>query len=166
MLEMVAVAFDGAHAAEQRLSGLRTSLTDEWLAEVAVIEHDADGRYAVKAKNPTVDKEYAGRGAAIGGLTGVFIGAIGGPLGLFLWGTFGAMTGAAVGGGRESSFRPMIDDLESRLAADASMLVLVGDTPTVDGFQKSLGAPGDRALRQPLTPDQAAELSAARSADP
>lgn len=61
MLEMIAVTFDGAHAAERKLSDLRASQKDEWLGEVSVIEHDTDGRYSVKAKNPSVDKGHAAR---------------------------------------------------------------------------------------------------------
>src|SRR4051794_41900589 len=100
MLEMTAITFDGAHAAERQLSDLRSTRDDEWLPEVSVIEHDVDGRYSVKAKNPAVVKEHAGHGAAIGGLTGLFLGAIGGPPGVLLWGSPGGMTGGAGGGGR------------------------------------------------------------------
>ena len=70
MLEMVAVTYDGAHTAEGALSNLRTTRDDEWLSEVSVIEHDKDGRYSVKAKNPDVDKGHMGSGMAAGGLTG------------------------------------------------------------------------------------------------
>jgi uncharacterized membrane protein len=159
MLEMIAITFDGAHAAERQLSDLRTTRKDPWLSEVSLIEHDVDGRYSVKAKNPSVDKEHAGKGAAIGGLTGLFIGAIGGPFGLFLFGTLGAMTGAAVGAGKESAFKPLVDELKARLAPDASMMVLVGESPTLDSVQSAVAAPANRILRRPLTSDQAQELS-------
>ena len=158
MLEMAAVTYDGAHSAERALSDLRGAGGDAWLSEVSVIEHDADGRYSVKAKNPSVDKGHAGSGAALGGLTGVFVGLIGGPLGLLVWGTLGALTGAAIGASAESAFKPMVDELEGRLAPDASMLVIVGETPTVDGFVAATGAGDDRLLRAPLTSEQAAEL--------
>jgi len=161
MLEMLAVTFDGAHAAERQLSDLRASRKDEWLPEVSVIEHDTDGRYSVKAKNPSVDKDHAGHGAAIGGMTGLFIGLIGGPLGLLLWGGLGAIAGGAIGAGRESAFKPMIDELEARLAPDASMLVLVGESPALDGLQKAVGVPANRVIRHPLTSAQAKELTQA-----
>jgi uncharacterized membrane protein len=163
MLEMTAATFDGAHGAEKKLSDLRTGSAEPWMSEVSVIEHDADGRYSVKAKNPSVDKGHAGSGAAIGGLTGVFVGLIGGPLGLLFWGTMGALTGGAIGAGAESAFKPMVDELEGRLAPDASMLVLVGETPAIDSFVSATGASGDRLLRAPLTSEQAEELSKAAS---
>lgn len=58
----------------------------------------------------------------------------------------------------------MVDDLEGRLAPDASMLVLVGETQTIDTFVSALGATEDRLVRSPLTSDQAEELSKAASA--
>ena len=47
---------------------------------------------------------------------------------------FGALTGSAVGISKESAFLPMVEDLEARLAPEASMLVLVGETQPLDGF--------------------------------
>ncbi len=161
MLEMAAIRYDGAHAAERALSDMRASRDDEWLEDVGVIEHGRDGRYSVKAKNPQVAKGKAGSGAAIGGLTGLFIGAIGGPLGMLFWGTIGALTGGGVGASAESSFKPMVDALEDALAPDASMLVLVGETDTLDAFVGAADAGADALIRNPLTSEQAAELTKA-----
>ena len=163
MLEMVAITFDGAHAAENKLSDLRSTSKDPSLSEVSVIEHDADGRYSVKAKNPDVTDKHAGKGAAIGSLTGLFVGAIGGPLGLVLWTSVGALAGGGIGASKESAFLPMIEGLEGRLAPDASMLVLVGETPAIDGLVSAVGADDDAVLRQALSSEQAKELSEAAS---
>lgn len=160
MLEMVAITFDGAHAAERTLSELRETRVDPWLSEVSILEHDTDGRYSVKAKNPAIDEHHTGKGAALGGLTGLFIGAIGGPFGLVLWSTTGAWAGAAIGAGEESAFLPMVEELKSRLAPGASMLVLVGETLALDGLVSAVEAPASDVLRRPLTSDQAAELTA------
>jgi uncharacterized membrane protein len=161
MLEMGAVPFDGAHRAERVLSDLRANSEEPWLSEVSIIEHDAKGRYSVKAKNPSVDDGHTGSGAAVGGLTGVFVGLIGGPLGLLFWGTMGALAGGSIGAARESAFKPMIDQLEGRLARDASMLVLVGETPAIDSFVGATSVRGGEVLRSPLTSAQAAELDQA-----
>ncbi len=160
MLEMVAITFDGAHTAERALSDLRADRDDAWLSEVSIIEHDNDGRYSVKAKNPDVEDRHAGKGAAIGGLTGLFIGAIGGPFGLILWSTTGAMAGGAIGAAKESAFMPMVETLKARLAPGASMLILVGETPALDQLESAVGANPDHVLRQPLTSAQAEELTA------
>jgi uncharacterized membrane protein len=159
MLEMVAITLDGAHAAERALSDLRSTRHDPWLAEVSIIEHDTDGRYSVKAKNPNVEDRHAGKGAAIGGLTGLFVGAIGGPFGLVLWSSTGALAGGAIGVGKESTFLPMVDGLKARLAPGASMLILVGETPALDGLVSAVGADESNVLRQALTSEQANELT-------
>ena len=156
MLEMVAITLDGAHAAERKISDLRASRDDPWLAEVSIIEHDTDGRYSVKAKNPDVEDRHAGKGAAIGGLTGLFVGAIGGPFGLILWGTTGALTGGVIGAGKESAFLPMVDGLKARLAPGASMLILVGETPALDGLVSAVGADDSNVVRQALTSEDCA----------
>ncbi|MDH3705024.1 MAG: DUF1269 domain-containing protein [Acidimicrobiia bacterium] len=128
---------------------------------MSIIEHDDDGRYAVKAKNPDVEDRHVGKGAAIGGLTGLFVGAIGGPFGLVLWSSTGAMAGGAIGADKESAFLPMVDGLKDRLAPGASMLILVGETPALDGLVSAVGADPKNVLRKPLTSEQAQELTEA-----
>ena len=159
MLEVVAITLDGAHAAERALSDLRASRDDPWLSEVSIIEHDSDGRYSVKAKDPDVEDKHAGKGAAIGGLTGLFVGAIGGPFGLVLWSTTGGLIGGAAGASKESAFLPMVEQLKSRVAPGASMMILVGETPTLDGFVSAVGADDSDVLRRALTSEQANELT-------
>jgi uncharacterized membrane protein len=105
----------------------------------------------VKAKNPSIDAGHTGTGAAIGALTGVFVGLIGGPAGLLLWAAGGGLLGYLAGAETENPFKPMVDDLEHRLASDASMLVPVGETPTIDSFLSALDATEDRVVRAPLT---------------
>jgi uncharacterized membrane protein len=158
MLEMAAIGYDGAHMAENVLSDLRSKRTDAWLSEISIIEHDADGRYSVKAKNPKVGEGHIGSGAALGGLTGVFVGLIGGPLGLLFWGAIGAITGGSIGASKESAFKPLVDELEDRLPTDASMLLLVGETQAIDDLITATGAAGDQLLRRPLNSEQAKEL--------
>jgi uncharacterized membrane protein len=163
MLEVVSAKYDGAHAAERALSDLRAERDDVWLSEVSIIEHGSDGRYSVKAKNPDVGETQAGSGAAIGGLTGLFIGAIGGPLGLLFWGGLGAMTGAAAGASRDSAFLPMVEELKAAIPPGASALILVGETETLNGFVKTLNVPESQTIRHSLTSEQARELSEASS---
>ena len=164
MLEVVAITCDGAQAAERQLADLRAAGDEAWLGEVSIIEHDADGRYSVKAKNPSVTDKHAGKGAAWGGLTGLFVGALGGPLGLVLWSTTGAVVGGSIGAGKESAFMPLVEAFEARLAPGASMLVLVGESPALDALVAAVGADTSAVHRQALTSEQAAELSKASEA--
>jgi uncharacterized membrane protein len=158
MLEMVAVRSQGAHSAERALAGLRAGGDDPWLSEVSVIERDADGRYSVKAKSPHLDRDTAAAGAAIGGLTGVFVGLIGGPIGFVLWTALGAITGGAIGAHRQSAFRPAIESLKDMLPPDASMLVLVADDDVVGALVDATAPTPNDVLRSTLTPDQIDEL--------
>jgi uncharacterized membrane protein len=159
MLEVVAVTFDDVRAAEHQLSHLRAVRDFDWLGEVSVIERDRDGRYSVKAKNPSLTNQRAVRGAAIGGLTGLFVGAIGGPLGLVQWSDVGALTGSATGASGENAFTPLVVDFEARLTPDASMLVFVGETPAVEALVAGTTTGPDAIMRRRLTTEQAEELS-------
>jgi uncharacterized membrane protein len=161
MLELVAITCDGAQTAEHKLADLRATREDNWLGEVSILEHDTDGRYSVKAKNPHVGDKHAGKGAAWGGLTGLAVGAIGGPLGLVLWSTTGAITGAAIGAGKESAFMPWVEEFKTRLAPGASMMVLVGETQALDSFDAAVNADAGAVVRRALTSAQAEELSKA-----
>ena len=89
-MEMAVVAFEGTNTAEQTLSNMRASQDDAWLHEVSVLEHHRGGRFSMKATTPDYGEEgHVGAGASIGGLTGLAVGAIAGPLGLLFWGTMG-----------------------------------------------------------------------------
>ena len=91
-VEMAAVTFDGTHTAEQELSALRTTRTDPWLIEVAVLEHHGSGRYSVKATSADYGEEnHVRAGIAIGAGTGLLLAMIGGPLGILLWTAVGAV---------------------------------------------------------------------------
>jgi uncharacterized membrane protein len=159
MLELAAITCDGAQTAERQLADLRATREDNWLGEVSILEHDSDGRYSVKAKNPSVGDRHAGKGAAWGGLTGLAVGAIGGPLGLVRWSTTGADAGAALGAKKESAFMPLVEEFKVRLAPGASMMVLVGETQALDSFVAAVNADTSAVHRQALTSEQAEELS-------
>jgi uncharacterized membrane protein len=161
MLEVVAISLDGAHTAEATLAGLRAGRDDDWLAEVSIIEHDADGRFSVKAKNPHIEDRHTGKGAAIGGLTGLFVGVISGPLGLVIWSTVGMAAGATIGSSKESTFLPLISQFEACLRPDASMLVLVGERPVLDALVDAVNPQPGAVMREKLTSDQMDELSQA-----
>jgi len=164
VFEIVAVTYDGAHSAQQALDNLRESRDDSWLPWVGVLEHDSEGEFTVKSKNPDVDDAKAGKDAAIGGMTGGVIGVIGGPLGIAIGAGIGAAIGGMVGATGESAFKPTVEQLKGRLPANASMLVLVGQPRTQDEFLEAIGArPDSDIFRLPLTSAQTEELTERRS---
>jgi uncharacterized membrane protein len=158
VLEVVVITFDGAQAAERQLSDLRAARDYDWLGDTSVIEHDRDGRYSVKAKNPSVTDRRSGRSEAIGGLTGLFVGAIGRPLGLVAWSGGGAPSDGLIGASQERAFMPLVEEFEARLVPDASMLVLVGETPALDALVAGTESDSDAVMRRQLTSEQVEEL--------
>jgi uncharacterized membrane protein len=165
-IEMAAVAFDGAHTAEKELSALRTSRSDAWLAEVAVLEHQSSGRFSVKATNPDYGEEdHTGSGIAIGAGTGLLIGLIGGPIGLLFWTAAGAITGGAVGASdRVGTFDPLVAQVKDALPNNTSALILVAEEATSEELVAAVGERGRQVIRQELTQEQLDELARAAAA--
>ncbi len=161
-MEMAVVTFEGTHTAESQLSGLRASRDDVWLAEVAVLEHHRGGRFSMKATTPDYGEEgHVGAGASIGGLTGLMLGAIAGPLGILFWGTMGAVTGGALGDtARAGAFDPLVDQVKAALPRNSSALILAAETPTAEELIAAVDSSGE-VSRQQLTDEQVEQLSAA-----
>ena len=161
-MEMAVLAFEGTHSAERELSVLRASRDDAWLSEVAVLEHHVGGRYSMKATSPDYgEKDHVAAGAAIGGLTGLCLGAIAGPLGLIFWSSMGALTGGALGdSGRAGAFDPLVDQVKGALPQGSSALILVAKGSTAEELISAVG-PGARVSRQQLTDEQVEHLSEA-----
>ena len=158
-VEMVAVAFDGTHTAEKQLSDLRTSRSDPWLEEVAVLEHHKGGKYSMKATSPDYgDEEHVGAGIAIGGGTGLLLGMIAGPLGLIFWGTMGALTGGAAGAREPGAFDPIVEQVKEALPHGTSALILVAENPTAEKLVSAVGRLGRQTIRQDLTEEQVDQL--------
>ena len=159
-MEMAVITFEGTHTAEHELSALRASRDDAWLNEVAVLEHHLGGRYSMKATSPDYgEKDHVAAGATVGGLTGLCLGAIAGPLGLIFWSTMGAVTGSALGDtGRPGAFDPLVNQVKDALPHNSSALILVAEPSTAEELISAVG-PGARASRQQLTDEQVEHLS-------
>src|SRR6185436_4967321 len=128
-IEMAVLTLDGTHAAEQELSVLRASRDDAWLGELAVLEHHAGGRYSMKTTSPDCgDRDHVAATAAIGGLTGLCLGAIARPLGLIFWSPMAALPGAALrDDGRPGAFGSLVDRVKDALPRGSSALILVAE---------------------------------------
>ena len=159
-MEMAVITFDGTHTAEHALSALRSSRDDAWLTEVAVLEHHRGGRFSMKATTPDYgEKGHVGAGATVGGLTGLALGAIPGPLGLLFWGTMGTVTGAAAGDtGSAGTFDPLVEQVKDALPRNSSALILAAEPSAAEEFIAAAGA--DRQVsRQQMTDAQVEQLS-------
>ena len=160
-MEMAVVTFEGTNHAEQALSALRSSRDDAWLTEIAVLEHHRGGRYSMKATTPDYgEKGHVGAGVTAGGLTGLALGAIAGPLGLVFWGTMGAMTGGAAGDtGSTGTFDPLVAQVKDALPRNSSALILVAEPSMAEQFIAATGAQDRQVSRQQLTDQQVENLS-------
>ena len=161
-MEMAVITFEGTHDAEQGLSRLRASRDDAWLTEVAVLEHHRGGRYSMKATTPDYgEKGHVGAGATVGGLTGLALGTIAGPLGILFWGTMGAMTGGVAGDtGSAGAFDPLVEQVKDALPRNSSALILVAEPSTAEEFIAAAGA-NRQISRQQMTDEQVEQLSQA-----
>ena len=163
-VQMAAVAFDGTHTAEKELSDLRTSRSDPWLNDVAVVEHHKGGRYSGTGPE-YADPDRVDAGIAIGSGTGLLLGMIGGPLGLVFGATAGAALGGAAGSSAPPAFDPLVAEVKDALPRGTSALILLAEEPTTAKLVSAVGSTGRQVVRQELTNDQLAELrQAARSA--
>lgn len=167
-VEMAAVVFDGTHAAEKELSRLRTLRDDAWLEEVSVLEHHTGGRFSVKATSPDYgDADHFHAGLAIGAGTGLLLGMIAGPLGIFLWSGIGAMAGGAIGAQPQpGAFDPLVDQVKEALPRGSSALILVAEDGTAEQLVTAVGEEARETLRQPLTEEQVEELRLAAVGPP
>lgn len=161
MLEVVALTYDGAATADETRRDLHARFDDPWVDQISLVSRDSSGEYTVDASNPAVEQGHAVKGATIGGLTGLFIGAIGGPMGIAVIGAAGALTGGSIGRHRESAFHDMVKDFEDLLDFDYSMLVLVGDASALDAFISAAAVNAGGMVRRPLTEEQERELAEA-----
>lgn len=166
-VEMTAVAFNGEHTAAHALTALRGARDDAWLAEVAVLEHHTGERFTIHAASEDYgDLPHKGAGAVIGGLTGLFVGALAGPFGL-AWAAIGAITGRAIGKHHDTGpLDPVVAKVREALPEYASALLLVGEQATADAFIAAAEAqPGFwLTLREPLTEEQLEQLREAAPA--
>jgi uncharacterized membrane protein len=166
-IEMAAVTFDGAHTAEKELSALRATRQEPWLTEIAELEHHVGGRFSMKATSPAYDdKDHIGRGLAIGGGTGLLLGAIGGPLGILFLGTVGAITGGTIGASKEQAdaqgaFAPLVKEVKAALPHNSSALFLVAEPETAEELVSAVGDRGRQILREELTDEQITQLTEA-----
>jgi uncharacterized membrane protein len=91
---VISVSFDPDNNAYAALTALKEldSQGQLQLAAAAVVLRDDDGEIVIKDRVGSVEFE----GAAGGGLIGLLLGIIGGPLGVLIGGTYGLMVGSLV----------------------------------------------------------------------
>ena len=143
-LELAAVAFDGAFTAGRELNNLRVSRLDPWVSEVAVLEHHDGGMYFTRAAST----DYGGKGYEIRP----------GPLLIGLIGVI--LTGAGAIGSAQTTgaFGVLADLVRELLPADTSALMLVAESPAIEGFVSAVAPRGGQVGRRELSDEQVKQL--------
>jgi uncharacterized membrane protein len=175
-LDLALIVFDRLEGAERAFGKARDRAAGQpWVREVAFVEHHAHDRIVMRGtiagRYVEVDQlgDVVGRDAAIGALTGAFLGAILGPPGFAV----GLVGGAAVGGYLESIWHStdprgeLFDLIRREVPSGSSAVVLVGAPEHVDSMARVFEGLGGRLVRRSL-PDEAVDalLAAVRGAPP
>jgi uncharacterized membrane protein len=158
---VIAVSFDPDSNAYEALSNLKDLDAQGQLdlQAAAVIFREDDGRVTVK--DQIGSDQYVG--AASGGLLGLLIGIIGGPLGVLIGGTYGVLVGSLVDVGE-------VEDSESVLTAVSAsvkpghtglLAELTEQSPEV--VDNAMDRIGGTVLRRPVA-NVEAEIAAAEKA--
>ena len=154
--------------AYQAIAKLRDSSLINEITSAALVERDANGRLTV----PEGDDALIGAGAAGGGLLGMVVGVLGGPIGMLFGLGAGALAGSLFDLDRAEAGDTALAEFGRTVKPGGNALILQTDEPDVaglDGFVKDLGGtivrrPLDEVVDE-LEAQQAAAEAAADAAD-
>lgn len=159
---VIAVSFEDDRDAYKALTLIEALDSQRRLhvQEAVVAERDDDGQVVAKdsAESSSILPATAG-----GGLIGLLLGVIGGPIGLLLGGTYGALVGSMFdvydAGEAESTLGAISDSVKSGHTA----LLAVVDEPNTEIVDAAMSDLGGTVERRPVA-DVEAEIAAAEDA--
>ena len=158
---VIVVNFSDDHNAYEALTALKELDSQQQvnLAEAAVVIRNEDGQ--VEVKDDVEDRPYAG--TAGGGVVGLLIGIIGGPLGILIGGATGLLVGSLFDISDADHTESALSDVSKSVRVGrAALLAEVSEqaTEVVDVAMQNLGG---EVLRR-STDDVEAEIAAAEKA--
>ena len=159
---VISVSFDPDNNAYAAMTALREldAQSRVRLQAAAVVVRGDDGEIAVKE---TVDpNEFAG--AAGGGLLGLLIGVIGGPLGMLLGGSYGLLAGSAVDLGMADQGESVLGQISASVAPGQTVLLAEVTEQSPEVVDTAMAGLGGTVLRRPVA-DVEAEIAAAEKAE-
>jgi uncharacterized membrane protein len=157
---LIAATFADQGNANQALARLRDLESQGQVAieGLALVIRNRDGQIV---ENHLTDGNWAGR--AGGGVVGLLVGILGGPLGILLGGSAGLVIGSVVDGHHADEADSVVSDISKSIQVGQSTVVaqLVEERPeTIDSAISQLGG---SVLRRPLD-DVKAEVAVADNA--
>jgi uncharacterized membrane protein len=158
---VISVSFDSDSNAYAALTALKELESQKQLGveAAAVVARGDDGAIAVKDR---VDSpEFAG--AASGGLLGLLIGIIGGPLGVLIGGTYGLMLGSLVDLDEVEETDSVLSQISASVRPGQTALLAQVTEQSPEVVDTAMARLGGTVLRRPVD-DVEAEIAAAEKA--
>jgi uncharacterized membrane protein len=125
----------------------------------AVVTRDADGR--VEEKSEVGEDPYAG--TASGGLIGLLIGIIGGPLGMLLGGAYGMLVGSLFDINEVDTTESVLGEISKQVEPGRTALLAQVTEQSPDVIDAAMARLGGEVLRRPAV-DVEEEMAAAEEA--
>jgi uncharacterized membrane protein len=129
------------------------------VAEAAVITRDPDGR--VEVKSEVGDNPY--QGTATGGLIGLLIGIIGGPLGVLLGGSYGLLVGSLFDIDDVETTESVLGDISKQVQPTRTALLAQVTEQSPDVIDAAMARLDGDVMRRPVA-DVEEEIAAAEEA--
>jgi len=160
-LNVVVVSFDEDSKAYEALTSLKElgSQRQLELRAAAVVVRDNDGKVIIKEEVG----ETFGVGIATGGLIGLLIGIIGGPLGVLIGGATGLMAGSLFDLDEEFDTRSALSQISHSVKVGHTALVAEVSEPSPEVLDSDMARLSGKVLRHPVN-EVEAEIAAAEEA--
>ena len=129
------------------------------IAGAAVVVRDADGRVDVKSE--VGDTPYAG--TASGGIIGLLIGIIGGPLGVLIGGTYGTLVGSLFDIDDVETTESVLSEISKQVQPTRTALLAQVTEQSADVVDAAMARLGGEVMRRPAV-DVEDEIAAAEEA--
>ena len=123
MKNVVAVVFEEESSTYEVLSALKTREGTSSVLTASVVKH-ANGEIIVE-DGYTIDNDSDNW--ALGGLIGGLIGILGGPIGILLYGSVGALVGSAVDSENIENTGSVLNEVATHLGKNKTALLLIAD---------------------------------------
>jgi uncharacterized membrane protein len=158
---VISVSFDADGNAYAALTALKELDSQERVGveAAAVVVRGDDGAIAVKDSVGSMD--YAG--TASGGLLGLLVGIIGGPLGVLLGGTYGLMVGSLFDLGKAEETESLLSQISTSVRPGQTTLLAQVAEQSPEVVDTAMAALGGTVLRRPVAGVEA-EIAAAETA--
>jgi uncharacterized membrane protein len=129
------------------------------IAGAAVVARDPDGR--VDVKSDIGDAPYAG--TASGGLVGLLVGIIGGPLGVLIGGTYGMLVGSLFDIDDAETTESVLSEISKQVQPTRTALLAQVTEQSPDVIDAAMARLGGEVMRRPAV-DVEDEIAAAEEA--